>query len=69
MGCCSFVNTFWCVEISPFEAATQQAAVADAALRPRDRGFLTPGIGPIAFPFYRGGAAKRQAVSPLSLII
>ncbi len=43
-------------------AAAQQAAVADAAVRPRDRGVFERQMHTTAFPIYRGGAAKRQGV-------
>jgi hypothetical protein len=43
-------------------AAAQHAAVADAALRPRDRRVFERWKHTNAFPIYRCGAAKRQSV-------
>ena len=49
----------------------QQGAVADAASRPEIGGILARDFVPNVFPFYRCGAAKRQAfggsIEPISL--
>src|SRR5829696_4358589 len=51
-----------CPAQPPIGAAAQPAAVADAALRPRDRWHFENRYPPIAISIYRGGAAKRQPV-------
>ena len=50
MAYCSFASTCWCVEITQSKAATQQAAVADAAARPQDRALFDIWNRPERFP-------------------
>ena len=59
---CRFDASVVCLTAARYEHPAQQAAVADAALRPRDRWLFEREMHTTVIPLKKGGAAKRQAV-------